>query len=118
MVCWGGGGGRGWDSDTVSRQPCARGEVGEGDSENQRDPHLPLSLNDNWPAEPMRTALPRLFSPRRKGPSVLGANLSSGNPISPWKPPSLRQVWAPSPPTLPAGFWAFKPSAGFSHPFV
>ena len=62
--------GRKGHSDTVSRQPRARGEVGEGDSENQRDPYLPLSLNANWLAEPRRTTPPTIVRSQKKRPRL------------------------------------------------
>ena len=67
-------------------------------------------------AKPTRT-YPRitlkLFWTRRKFHNLLGSHRFSGDANSPWKIPSLTQVWAPCPATLPAGFWALKTSAHF-----
>lgn len=54
----------------------------------------------------------KLFLTRKKFHSLLG--IFSGDPNSPWKIPSLAQVWASCPPTLSARFLAFKSSAHFS----
>lgn len=76
----------------------------------------PLSLSDSGLAKPTRTH-PRitlkLFWTRRNFHNLLGSHRFSGDANSPWKIPSLTQVWAPCPATLPAGFWALKTSAHF-----